>query len=95
MQYRPVRRVITDLLETLQAAYIEPAEVDPPPLEALRHARLPVVDEETVRKQIEHLSLRRHLLHGFLNSDGVRWSQLQRFRENYSSISSSERHVPM
>jgi hypothetical protein len=78
-------------------AYIEPAELDPPlpSLEAFVQAGLPVTDEDGFRKQLERLSLRRRLLHGFLLSDGVRWSQLPLLEKNRSSGSGSEPHMPI
>jgi hypothetical protein len=97
MQYRPMRRILSDLLQTLHVAYIEPAELDPPlpSLEAFAQAGLPVTDEDSFRKQLERLSLRRRLLHGFLLSDGVRWSQLPLLEKNRSSGSGSEPHMPI
>jgi hypothetical protein len=77
--FRPIRQVITELLETLDSAFIDAAETPPAPpaLERLRGAGLPVVEDAAFRARMAKLGERRQLLCGWVEADGWEWDDLQ------------------
>jgi hypothetical protein len=79
----PLRRTISELLATLEAAFIH-AAAQPPPLpclQQLRDAGVPTVDDETFQAALEHLSQRRQLLLGLVQADGWPWSSVRPRRQ--------------
>ena len=78
-QCRPVRRVITRLLETLDGAHIAADEEVPPipSLAPLRAQGIPVVDDATFEARVAPLEPRRRLLAGLVTSDGWSWDDIR------------------
>jgi hypothetical protein len=77
--YRPVRQVITELLRTLESAFIEPASEEPPlpDLEPLRRAGFATVEPGELRARMAELDARRRLLLGWVRCDGWEWEQVE------------------
>lgn len=83
-QYRPSVAVlhfaharVSSYLQTLQSAFIDPAdEVPPPPdLGELRAAGIPTVSDEEFADALADLKERRRKLHGLLLADGWQWPE--------------------
>jgi hypothetical protein len=74
----PLRRTVSELLETLEAAFIHPTTLPPPPpcLQRLRDAGIPTVDDEQFQTALELLQPRRRLLLGLVHTDGWPWSSV-------------------
>jgi len=70
-----IRSSINTYLETLNAAYIKPANQDPPlpDLNYLRNHDVPVVSDEEFRKNIKELQPRRRKLWGAVKADAWDW----------------------
>lgn len=77
--YRGARQAITQLLDTLDTAFIKPTDEapPPPPLAPLRAYGLPAVSDDLFRQRLAALEHRRRLLRAFVESDGWAWEQLQ------------------
>ncbi len=71
----PVRDAVSTLLGTLDAAFIPPAEHDPPlpSLEPLRDAGFPVLTQAEFADNAARLADRRRLLLGFVENEGRTW----------------------
>lgn len=74
----PLYDVVTDFLDTLQSAFIAPADEPPPPpsLDRLRSAGIPVVDDEDFRAKVSARATRRRLLLGMIQTDGWVWEDV-------------------
>lgn len=82
-EYRPNQAVlhstragVASFLDTLQSAFISPADESPPPpdLDKLRRAGIPTVSDEEFSKALDDLTERRKKLRGLLRNDGWNWS---------------------
>lgn len=71
------RSSVAAYLETLDSAFIEPADETPPlpDLDALRTAGIPTVDDPEFADAVEGLRTRRRKLMGLLLSDGWNWPE--------------------
>jgi hypothetical protein len=69
------RSATDNYLETMNNAYIEPAEEAPPPpdLDRLREHGIPTVSDEALAEQIDDLTERRRKLLAVVNSDAWHW----------------------
>lgn len=76
--YRPVRQVITELLGTLESAFIDPAEEEPPlpDLQRLRRHGFATVEPDELRARMAEIEGRRRLLRGWVRCDGWEWDEL-------------------
>ena len=75
---RPLRAQLDGYLETLESAWIEPIHPPPPPPD-LGHcaaAGIPTLDEAALRDASAAQEPRRATLHGLVQSDGWRWSDV-------------------
>lgn len=74
----PARRAVSELLDTLREAFVQPGDepVPPPAIEDLRDIGLPLPDDDTLSDVFTHLETRRRLLHAFLQHMGWRWEDL-------------------
>lgn len=74
----PARRAVSELLDTLREAFVEPGDepVPPPAIDDLRDIGLPLPDGDTLSDAFSHLQTRRRLLHAFLQHAGWRWEDL-------------------
>lgn len=74
----PARRAVSELLDTLRTAFVEPGDepVPPPAIDDLRDIGLPLPDDDTLADAFAHLQTRRRLLHAFLEHAGWRWEDL-------------------
>jgi hypothetical protein len=73
--FHPARRIISNFLQTLDAA-AEKTEADEPPiptLDRLRENDIPVVDDEAFTDELRGLAERRRLLHALVQADGWSW----------------------
>lgn len=79
-----MRRSVNAYLGALRAAYIAPAEEDPPApdLAALRSAGIPTVDDDEFRRAVAELSERRRTLRGAIQDDGWTWSHVTELDPN-------------
>ena len=77
--FRLARQTITEMLETLESAFIDPAETLPPPpsLDLLRAHGLPLVSDATFQEGVSALSARRRLLCAFVEHDGWSWDMIR------------------
>ncbi|MFC6718026.1 potassium channel family protein [Natrialbaceae archaeon GCM10025810] len=77
---RNARSSVNDYLETLQEAFIRPADRTPPPpdLEALRDADVPIVSEREFEASLADLDERRRTLLALVESDVRRWPSADR-----------------
>ncbi len=73
--FHPARRIISNFLQTLDAAAEKTdAEVPPvPTLDRLRDAGIPVVSDEAFEEKMAELDERRSLLHALVLADGWTW----------------------
>lgn len=71
------RAGVAGYLETLQSAFIDPAEEAPPApdLGKLREAGIPTVGDAEFEAALENLKERRRKLHGLLLADGWQWPE--------------------
>ena len=71
----PSQRAIEEFLETLRSAFVEPSDKrsDPPSLERLTAAGIPVVPEAEFEAAVHERRERRQLLRGFLDSERRDW----------------------
>lgn len=71
---RPLQRILSDYLSTLQHAFIEPADEPPPTpsLEPLRDAGL-LTSDEAFEEALQRARLRRRLLKALVTQDGWEW----------------------
>jgi hypothetical protein len=71
----PAQRSIEDFLDTLRSAYVEPSteQSDPPALERLTAAGIPVVAPGDFAAAVRERQERRQLLRGFLESERRDW----------------------
>jgi Ion channel len=71
----PAQRSIEDFLDTLRSAYVEPSTKasDPPTLDRLTAAGIPVVPVREFEAAIAERQERRQLLRGFLDSERRDW----------------------
>lgn len=72
---RNARNSVESFLETLQEAFVEPADSTPPSpdLHALREADIPTISDEEFKTALDELETRRRLLLGFIESDERQW----------------------
>lgn len=72
------RRSVNAYLGALRAAYIRPADEDPPApsLRALREAGIPTVSDDEFHEALQELSERRRTLCGALHDDGWTWAEV-------------------
>lgn len=71
----PAQRSIEEFLDTLRSAYVEPSkeQSDPPALERLTAAGIPVVGPAEFEAAVRERQKRRQLLRGFLDSERRDW----------------------
>jgi hypothetical protein len=71
-----VREAITEFLETLGPALIEPEQDTPPvpSLKMLKDMGVPVVDDELFQQSLVGLAARRRLLHALVRNEGWPWT---------------------
>ncbi len=71
----PAQRTIEEFLDTLRAAYVTPSKnrADPPKLECLTAAGIPVVSPVEFEAAVRERQERRQLLRGFLDSERREW----------------------
>ena len=71
----PSQRAIEEFLATLRSAYVEPSDkrADPPALERLTAAGIPVVSASEFEVALRERRERRQLLRGFLESERREW----------------------
>lgn len=69
------RSSVRTYLETLETAFVEPANRTPPspPLDALREVDVPTVSDDEFATSLAELDDRRRMLLGFVESDARRW----------------------
>jgi hypothetical protein len=69
------REAITEFLQTLKPALIEPAKDEPPvpSLKMLKDMGVPVVDDELFQQSLIGLKARRRLLHALVRNEGWTW----------------------
>lgn len=74
----PLHGALTHFLDTLQSAFIEPAEEEPPlpSLRRLREAGIPVVDDTTFAERVADLAERRRLLLALVRKDARSWDDV-------------------
>lgn len=74
----PARRAVSELLDTLREAFVQPGDepVPPPAIADLRDIGLPLPDDDTLSDVFAHLQTRRRLLHAFIEHMGWRWEDL-------------------
>jgi hypothetical protein len=83
--YGPARQVITELLFTLDSAFIDASDEAPPPpkLDKLREAGIPVVGDAEFQLRLQRMQTRRRLLRGLVENDGWTWGQMDGVSEDY------------
>ena len=71
----PAQRTIEEFLDTLRSAFVEPSKerADPPRLERLTAAGIPVVPAGEFEAAVRERQERRQLLRGFLDSERRDW----------------------
>lgn len=74
----PLRETVSELLDTLEFAFIQPAAHAPPSacLQRLRDAGVPTVSDDEFRSAVQRLGTRRRLLLGLVEIDGWAWSSV-------------------
>ncbi|MFC4542346.1 two pore domain potassium channel family protein [Halosolutus amylolyticus] len=79
MLVEAARSSVQDYLETLDTAFIEPAEEVPPPpdLDRLREEGIPTVDDEAFADALADLSERRRRLLGVAKGDAWEWPPVE------------------
>jgi hypothetical protein len=70
-----VRQAITEFLQTLAPALIQPSQDDPPPpsLKKLKEMGVPVVDDDLFHQSLIPIADRRRLLHALVRNEGWTW----------------------
>jgi hypothetical protein len=73
------RQSVRGHLDTLQTAFIKPANMtpDPPDLSRLREAGIPLVDEQSFNNSLDQLQDRRKLLLGMIQNAAWHWPPLK------------------
>ena len=76
----PARETVASYLDTLAAGFIPEAGAapPPPPLEPLRRAGIPTVDDAAFAQAVHGLAQRRRLLLGLLEAEGWSWKDVTR-----------------
>ncbi len=88
----PLRRAITQFLDTLREAFITLADAPAPPpdLERLRTDEVPLVDPDEVEAEFEAVSERRRLLLALLRHDAWSWEDLPVVQTSLPTITVDE-----
>ena len=75
---RPLHEALTQFLNTLHSVFVDPDEhaPPPPPLDRMRAAGLPVVDDEDLRRGLAEHDTRRRLLLAMVHNDGWTWADV-------------------